>query len=339
MSDCDFRYMPVDEWERPAPEGGADTDYCDVAVAADGHVLVLARGPGCVIVLDRDGDEVDRWGADVLSNRPHGLSIAENGDVYCADEANHVVHRFDCHGTLLRTIGTPGKPSDTGADWSLPGERARYASVTRGGRPFNRPTQTAATAGGDLYVTDGYANARVHHFDRGGELVRSWGAPGSGPGELRVPHGICISGGRVHVADRENDRVQVFDLDGELMDTWDDLQRPACIVADADGMLLVSELQQPVGHWRFRFGDAVVEERPARIAVVDPRGRVVERLGMTGPPCAAGSFASPHGIAVNAEGDLYVAEAINSYRQARGGADGAVPHACHGLQKLTRSAR
>ena len=96
---------------------------------------------------------------------------------------------------------------------------------------------------GDLYVSDGYGNCRVHRFSPTGELKRSWGTPGGGPGEFFLPHGIAVrADGRVFVCDRENDRIQIFSPDGEYLSEWTDTQRPTHLVFDAQGRAYVSEL-------------------------------------------------------------------------------------------------
>jgi DNA-binding beta-propeller fold protein YncE len=98
----------------------------------------------------------------------------------------------------LQTFGIPGKP-------------APYMS----GEPFHRCTHTAFSPQGDLYISDGYGNSRVHKFSPNGKLLFSWGEPGTDPGQFNIPHNICCdSDGWVYVADRENHRVQVFDGNG-----------------------------------------------------------------------------------------------------------------------------
>ena len=118
-------------------------------------------------------------------------------------------------GRLLLTLGVSGRPSDTGAT------SPDYRTVQRGGPPFNYPTNVALSPEGDIYVSDGYGNARIHRFSPDGRLLHSWGQPGAGPGQFNVPHGIAIDRqGIVLVADRENSRIQRFTPDGEFIDEW-----------------------------------------------------------------------------------------------------------------------
>jgi len=181
-------------------------------------------------------------------------------------------------------------------------------------------------------VTDGYGNARVHQFHPDGTLVRSWGAPGGGPGEFRIPHGICVlPDGRVLVADRENDRIQLFDLDGTYLDEWRDIQRPTQLCLGPDGLLYVAELWWRKGQRSDRFGD-ITADRYGRVSALRTDGTVVARWGGRAPG-TPGGFTAPHGIALDSHGDVYVAEVTHTFGVAPGIiAPGAAPT----LQKLAR---
>jgi hypothetical protein len=93
---------------------------------------------------------------------------------------------------LLQPIGERGFRSDTGVDPNNFSSKA-YQDVTHGGGPFNLPTDIAFTPSGDMFITDGYGNARVHKFDASGQYLFSWGEPGTGPGEFNMPHGVHIN--------------------------------------------------------------------------------------------------------------------------------------------------
>ncbi len=178
-------------------------------------------------------------------------------------------------------------------------------------------------------MSDGYGNCRVHLFSPTGELKRSWGVPGQGPGEFFLPHGIAVaSDGRVFVCDRENDRIQIFSPDGEYLSEWTDTRRPTHVVFDAQGRAYVSELWWQPGQTSRRYGPAG-EIKSGRVSVYDRDGRVLARWG--GPdPTAAGSFAAPHGIAVDSKGDVYVSEVTWTFAGSRG----YVPESCHTFQKF-----
>jgi sugar lactone lactonase YvrE len=279
-----------------------------------------------VFIYERDGRFVRSWGEDAFSERAHGITIGPDGSVFCVDDADHSVRKFTPDGTLRMTLGTRGRPSDTGYDG------AAYATIARAGPPFNRPTNLAVAPNGDLYVADGYGNARVHRFAADGRLLASWGAPGGGPGEFRIPHGICIlADGRVLVADRENDRIQVFDLDGAYLEEWRDIQRPTHLCVGPDGLIYVAELWWRTGQRSQRFGE-ITTDRYGRVSALTADGTVAARWGGSAPG-TPGGFTAPHGIAVDSRGDVYVAEVTHTFGVAPGViAPGSAPT----LQKLAR---
>jgi len=115
--------------------------------------------------------------------------------------------------------------------------------VTHGGGPFNLPTDIAFAPDGSMFMTDGYGNARVHKFSPDARHQFSWGEPGTAPGQFNLPHGVWIdSRGRVLVADRENDRVQVFDQSGKLLQVWPvELIGPAFFYVDKNDVVYIPE--------------------------------------------------------------------------------------------------
>ncbi len=227
---------------------------------------------------------------------------------------------------MLQTIGRPGVAADTGYD-------GRSLESIRGGPPFNRPTNLAVAPGGDLYLTDGYGNCKVHRFSAAGELLQSWGAPGSGPSQFHLPHGVAVAAdGRVLVADRENDRLQFFSPDGAFLEQWTDVQRPTNFALDGAGRVYVAELWWRVGQRSPVHGE-ITTDRPGRVSIFDPEGRVLARWG--GPDrCAPGNFVAPHDLCVDSRGDLYVAEVTHTFA----GRAGLAPPDCHTFQKFTRQA-
>jgi hypothetical protein len=177
MSD-ELRYEVIEGWEQ-LPAGYVHQDVDGVSV-------------------ERDGTFVTSWGEDIFTPRTHGIAVGPDDSVYTVDDGDHTVRKFTPEGRQLMVIGTPGVPSDTGYD-----TEKGLTSFTRGGPPFNRPTNAAIASNGELYVCDGYGNARVHRFTADGELIQSWGEPGTAPGHFNLPHGIAIAAdGRVLVADR-----------------------------------------------------------------------------------------------------------------------------------------
>jgi sugar lactone lactonase YvrE len=326
----------VDGWEQ-LPAGYEHPDVADVAVDSIGRVYLFCRAAHPVLVYESDGRFVRSWGEGLFTMRAHGITVAPDDTIWFTDDGDHTVRRFTSDGRLLQAIGTSGVASDTGYDGTS------VTSIARGGPPFNRPTNLAVAPNGDLYVSDGYGNARVHHFSADGELRGSWGGPGTGPGQFMIPHGVAVHpDGRVFVCDRENDRVQIFSPDGEFLGQWTDVQRPTKLVFDRRGLAIVAELTWRKGLRSFRNGP-ISRHRPSRIAMVDPSGTVIARLGDAGPidetwgaadPCRAGNFCAPHGLALDPNGDLYVAEVTWTI----GASKGLVGRDCHTLQKFAARA-
>lgn len=312
----------VPGWEK-APQGYTHLDVDGVAVDSHDNVYLLTRFEPRVIVYDREGNFLRSWGEGFFTPRTHGITVAPDDSVYCVDEGAHTIYHFTPHGELLDEIGTRGAASDTGYDGSL-------ESIHAAG-PFNRPTNVAIAPNGDLYVSDGYGNARVHRFRPDGTLVQSWGEPGTGPGQFMLPHGIAVTNdGRVIVADRENDRLQFFSPDGEFLEEWTDVQRPTAIYLDDDERLYVSELWRPVGHQSYTRGVTDVDLF-GRVSVFEPNGTLITRIGGDSAS-AEGSFCAPHDLAVDSRGDLYVGEVTQTFGVSRG----AVPPGTHTFQKFAR---
>jgi DNA-binding beta-propeller fold protein YncE len=291
---------PVGSWEQ-LPTGFSHRDVAAVAVDRDDRVYLATRVRSCIFVYERDGRFVRTWGEGVFSDRLHGLTIHPDGTAYVVDDASHSVRHFTTDGKELPPLGPVGKSSDTGYDGS------NLATIMRAAGPYNRPTNLAVAPNGDLYVSDGYGNARVHHFSADGRLTRSWGEPGIGPGQFKIPHGIAVlPDGRVLVADRENDRIQVFDAAGTFLAEWTDIQRPTHLVLGPDGLLYVAELWWRKG-LKTPKGEEITADRYGRVSILDATGRVLARYG-GGPPNTPGNFTAPHGIAVDSRGAVYVAE-------------------------------
>jgi DNA-binding beta-propeller fold protein YncE len=320
------RYAVVEGWEQ-LPPGVTHLDCVGVDTDADDNVFILTRDQNQVLVYDRDGRFTRAWGAALFaSGRPHGLRIGPDGRVYLVDDGAHCVFVTTPTGELLQTIGIPGAPSATGYDGR------NLASIT-GGPPFNAPTNLAVGPTGDLYVSDGYGNCKVHRFTADGVLVQSWGEPGTGPGQFNLPHGIAVTAdGRVLVADRENDRVQVFDAAGRHLATWADVQRPTNVDIDAAGRIYVSELWRRVGQPSYVHGETTTD-RPGRVSVLAADGGVLARFGASSEArAAAGNFVAPHDVCVDSRGDLYVAEVTQTFGVKGGG----VPAGTHSFQKFAR---
>jgi hypothetical protein len=241
------------------------------------------------------------------------------------------VRKFTLEGELLQTLGTPHKPSETGYDWAV---STSLKSIAHGGAPFHRPTRLSVSQDGDLYVSDGYGNARIHRFSAKGELLQSWGEPGTGPGEFNLPHSVWAhTDGRVFVCDRENERVQIFSPDGEYLEEWTNMNRPGDLFIDADDNVYIGEMNWWKDHFSLT-GFQWPENRLAHMTVRDLNGNVLSTFGAEDPngdPCSAARFTSPHGIWVDSHGDLYVGEVSQTSYEGTMYRPG-----CHSLQKFRR---
>lgn len=325
---AELRYNLVEGWER-LPQGYKHLDCVGAGVDANDRVYVITRSDARVIVYERDGTFVTAWGEGVLTHT-HCIRFGSDGAVYTVDDGDHTVRKFTPDGKQLMVLGTPGVASDTGYDLKITDPHDRLASI-KGGPPFNRPTGVAIAPSGDLYVTDGYGNAKVHRFSADGSLIQSWGEPGIGPGQFNLPHDVWVAPDeRVFVADRENDRIQIFGPTGIFLDQWTHVQRPTglCI---RDGLIYVSELWWIPGQRPFRQGK-IEKDLPGRVSVLDMGGKVLARFGYQGERTAPGNFIAPHGICADSHGDLYVSEVTQTFAASKG----LVPVGAHTFQKFVK---
>ena len=239
-----------------------------------------------MIVFDSDGNFLSSWGEDVFS-RAHGLTIGPDDMLYCTDDGDHTVRKCMPDGKVLMTIGTPGHPAEP------------YS-----GMPFNRCTDVALDPQtGDLYVSDGYLNAKVHKYSPDGKLLFSWGEPGTDPGEFNIVHNIATDrDGYVYVADRESHRVQVFDRNGRYETQWNNLHRPCTVYVSDDQEVYVGELG-----WGMKVNEIHPNIGP-RITVLNTKGERLARIGHLGFGYEVGQFAAPHSLCLDSKGDLYVGE-------------------------------
>jgi len=290
-----------------------EDDVTGVAVDSRDRVYLLRRGDNAVTVLQPDGAVANRWGNACFSDRPHLISIGDDGKIYIADDGGHQLFVFSLEGHLLETIGT-GVASATGFDDKRFTSAEAAFDQMPGGPPFHRPTKVV-TSRGELFVSDGYRNCRVHHFSANRELVRSWGGPGSGAGCFVIPHSITIDAqGHILVCDRENDRVQIFSRDGELLEIWNEVQRPTDLAFDRRGYVYVAELARgprDLKSWRLGPAD---QEQLGRLTVWSPdRSNIVARL--SSPDV---EFLAPHAIAIDSTGAVYLSEVPESFAKSSG---------------------
>lgn len=287
IGSADRRYELVEEWAQ-VPDGAKMGDVCGVDCAKDGSVYLFTRGTYPFLHLDRDGKVLDKWEAGFYT-RIHGGRVSEDGSIYCVDSENHIVCKHRPDGELIYCLGTRGVPCDNGFVMG-PDLDASIDAAEKAGPPFNLPTNLCCAADGTIYITDGYGNGRVHHFTADGELIESFGEFGRGKGQFRAPHSICQDRQqRFWVADRQNNRVQIFDPEFSWLDEWNDLEFPTDVAVDDDGVVYVSELSR-------------------RISIFDPDGKLILRYRCEDTDYQNCVFVAPHGLNVDQDGSLYIAD-------------------------------
>ena len=281
----DFQYTFEEGWAK-LPSGMTFKECPGVAVDSRDNIHVLTRGEHPIIVLDREGNYIRSYGEGLFSaDRTHGLFIAHDDSVLVADDALHTIQKFNSEGDKLMEIGERNQPKPI---W--------------GGEPFNRPTSAAIMpSNGDVYVSDGYGNSRIHVFAGSGDYKFSWGESGIDAGQFMRPHNIAIdSDDKVYVVDREAHRIQIFDARGNFITMWNNIHRPDAMVLWGDH-IYVGELN----------GTGPPGGAPGlghRVTIYDLDGKRVSLFGAQDEGEGAGQFIAPHGIAVDSRGDVYVAE-------------------------------
>jgi DNA-binding beta-propeller fold protein YncE len=294
LGETGYHYKVLQSWGE-LPPGMSFGDAAAVCVDSKDNVYVFTRGAHPVIVYDRSGKFLRSWGEDVGFTNAHGAHMGPDDLLYLTDDLGHSVRKCTPDGKVLMTIGTPN-----------------VAAPAFSGDPFNRCTHTALSPKGEIYVSDGYANARVHKYSPDGKLLFSWGEPGTGPGQFNLVHNICCDDdGWVYVADRENHRVQVFDAHGRYEAQWSNLARPCglCVARGKDPLFFVGEL----GPETVASLTRGVPNLGPRVTILSARGEILAHLGTQSLGEGPGQFIAPHGIAVDSQGDIYVAEVANTY--------------------------
>ena len=235
-------------------------------ITADGkgQVVVLVRTAPYFRVFTREGTFVKSFGADGLFQSAHSVTIDPGGNLWVTDSAGHAVHKVAADGRVLMTLGTKGRAGDnTSRDL------------------FNQPNHVAIAPNGDIYVSDGYVNARVVHFTAAGQFVRIiGGVKGAAPGQLQLPHGVALdSRGRILVNDSDNARVSVFGRDGSFVEAWPVPSRGGIAVA-ADDTVYVSDVN-------------------AGVVTILKNGTVTDRVPVE----------RAHGMGIDTDGAIYVSGA------------------------------
>ena len=239
-----------------------------IAIDSKGQLYLFHRGDQPICCFSSTGKFIRSWG-DGLIGSAHGLRIDRDDNVWATDIEHHMVYKFTSQGQLLMALGRADEP---GTD----------------GNQFNKPTDVAFGPHGNFFVADGYGNSRVMKFTARGALVKTWGTRGRGTGEFDLPHSIIVDAtNRVLVGDRENDRIQIFDLDGKHLATWDG-GAPYGMALDRSQRLFMAD------------------GRANQVVRINRRGTIDLRWGRKGD--RAGELNLPHMLAIDPTGHIYVAE-------------------------------
>lgn len=262
-----------------------------IEIDSNDNVYVFHTEKHPVVVFDRDGNFQRSFGDDLFDGGAHGFYLhVENGQevFYTTDVKKCQMVKMTLNGEALLTIGTPDLPN-------IYDSERRFI-----------PTDVCVGPNGDIYIADGYGQSWIHQYTAAGEYIRSWGGKGKGQGELACPHGISIdtrSGEpEVYVADRGNNRIQVFSLEGEFK------------------RIITNDIDFPDNF--YFFGDELYfPDLHSRVTIFDKNDKLICHLGEDQqaykqqgwpnlPPewYRVDKFSSPHGICVDKRGDVYVAE-------------------------------
>ena len=285
----DTTHYVVDTTWPKKPERFKWAQMAGIVVDKQDQIYIFTRSQPTVQVYKTDGTMVRAWIMEDSSGS-HFIRIGPEGNIWTANISEHVVRKYNTKGKLLLTLGVPG-----------------IAGADKG--HFDKPTDMAILPSGDIFVSDGYGNRRVVHFDANGKYVNQWGQDGDGPGQFALPHSIVAdSQNRLYVADRENARVQVFDTKGKLLAVWDDVVTPwgLCMTKKDEIWACGSSVKKDDN------GKCLVLPPPDEILVkLDLEGKVLLRVTLDktmAPPGKSGELDWVHAIALDSQGNLYLGD-------------------------------
>lgn len=322
----EIRFQSVADYPR-LPEGMNFGEVPGVAVNSRGHVFVFTRsnsanGPAYapsaaqLLEFDAQGNLLREIGKGLYAwSFAHSVRIDRDDNIWAIDKGSDMVVKFNPAGRVQWVFGRrkESTEAESGA-WEhvsppLPAEDAL----------FRQPTDVAWDSRGNIYISDGYINSRIAKYDARGDWVKSWGTPGTGPGQFHLPHAIAIDrNDNVYVGDRANRRIQVFDTEGKFLrmfsiDVPPDPASRAVNGATPTGARLAQLIGAPnslcitPGPSQVLFvGETTY---PGRIFKVSLDGRVLGVIGRSGRN--PGQFSGAHALACPSEHELYVAETSN----------------------------
>jgi sugar lactone lactonase YvrE len=271
------------------PKGMFMAEAVGVAINSQGHIFTLNRGNHPLMEFMPDGSFVASYGEDSpVFHVPHSIRFDSEDNLWYVGAADNLVVKLDRNLRVVQALGR--READMYWVYMTHGiERALPTPAN-----FYQPTDTAIGPDGSTFVTDGYGNSRVAKFTKEGNLIKYWGDRGNRPGQFNTPHNVVIDArANVYVADRQNDRVQVFDTDGNFKQEWR-LDGPAwslCMTPGPNPVIFIGSV--------------------GRVYKMDLNGKVLGEFGKLGR--LPGWFDSIHALACPDEKTLYLAEEF-SYR-------------------------
>jgi DNA-binding beta-propeller fold protein YncE len=299
-----------------------------VALNSKGHIFVFTRsnsalGPAYAATASQllefgpDGKFIREIGKGLYAwSFAHAVRVDKDDNIWCIDKGSDMVVKFNPEGHVVMVFGRKKEASDEAAPWT----RVNPPRPPVDGQ-FRQPTDVTWNAQGDIFISDGYINARVAKFDKNGDWVKSFGEPGSGPGQLNTPHSIASDAkGNIYVADRGNSRIQVFDGDGKLeREIKISVPVPpgarAAIGPTPANPEAARGTMGPGAPWAICITPGpnqvlyAADAFPGRIYKLDLEGKVLGMFGKAGKQLK--QFGWIHEIACPSENEIYVAEVLN----------------------------
>jgi len=263
------------------PDGMAYDRVSSVVFTDEGHLLVLHRGPQPLLEFDAEGQFLRAFGDELGLTMAHGLDIDNDGNIWITDLIGAVVLKLDSAGNVLLTLGTQG---EAGA-WD----------ETAASHKFQQPNETALDSAGNLYVVQGHGQGepRVLKFGADGRFIKQWGSRGTEPGQFAVAHSIKIDANdKLYIADRENQRIQMFDTEGNFVEEWKYSAMVCSLYLHDDGFLYMTS------------------GFDGELAKVDmSTGKLLGALGSPGKE--TGQFGEAHFLTLDGAENIYVADVVN----------------------------
>jgi sugar lactone lactonase YvrE len=250
------------------PQGLELGAVAGVAIDSKGCLIIGHRGPRPILVYDPDGKLVQMFGDDELT-AIHGTRVDPENNIWVTDYMNHTAIKYSQSGKVLLVLG-------------------KRDVAGQGQTTFNRPTDVATAPNGDLFVSDGYGNSRIVKFTKDGEFVKAWGTRGKARGQLHLPHCVQFDAkGLLHVADRENNRIQVFDQNGKLVTSYGGFAPFGLLIAPDQTLF-------------------IADGRANQWLHLTSEGKPLSKWGSKG--AEPGQFLLPHCIALDQAGNVYVGD-------------------------------